>query len=94
MDFDAQHPGQDVTAGPELKLVARLPSRRRHIRITAGGKATSYPMSRIVGGRSQSVASMAIGANGDLYLIDYYSETINRIAPSKLPQVRETGMRH
>ncbi len=51
-------------------------------------------MSRIVGSRSHSVASMAIGANGDLYLIDYYSETINRIAPSKLPQVRETGMPH
>jgi hypothetical protein len=40
------------------------------------------------------VASMATGANGDLYLVDYYSETVNRIAPSKLPQVRETGMPH
>jgi hypothetical protein len=51
-------------------------------------------MSQVVGARSHSVESMAIGANGDVYLLDYYSETVNRIAPSKLPQVHDTGMPH
>ena len=36
---------------------------------------------------------MAVGTNGDVYLIDYYTETINRVAPSKLPHVRKRAYR-
>ena len=63
-------------------------------RITGRGVATSYNLSRFVRGRQNNINSMAVGPDGNLYVLDDSGEglispsVVYRLVPSKLPPVR------
>ncbi len=64
-------------------------------RITASGVATSYNLSKFVPLRQHFVDSMALGQDGDLYVLDTvlgkndkFTATVYRLSPSELAPVR------
>jgi hypothetical protein len=66
--------------------------------ITATGRASTYKLSKPVSGRQHFGGSMAVGQDGNLYVLDNVlgnafatHATLYRVSPSKLPQARAVG---
>ncbi len=63
-------------------------------RITASGVATTYNLSKLVHSRFHDFDSMAVGPDGNLYVLDpalpavNHTTTVYRLSPSELPPVR------
>ncbi len=65
-------------------------------RITQAGSVRSYDVSKFFRGHARAVGSMALGSDGDMYVLDtfapnpegWYNATVYRISPASIARVR------